>query len=78
MGMKVVINQNETRKDIEFSITCLKSIIKEDKINNDMKSLKYHTMALIEYEKRLSELKHNKGGKVNVTLSRQKDQEMVL
>lgn len=78
MGMTAVINQNETIKDIEFGIVCLKATIKEDKENNDTKSLKYHTMALEEYEKRLSELKYNSGGKLNGTLSRQKDQEMVL
>ena len=78
MKMEVVINQNETIKDIELSIACLKSTIKEDKNNNDIKSLKYHTMALVEYEKRLAELKCNDGGKLDGTLSRQKDQEMVL
>lgn len=78
MGMTVVINENETIKDIELNIVCLKSTIKEDKNNNDMKSLKYHTMALKEYEKRLSELKYNSGGKLGGTLSGQKDQEMVL
>lgn len=78
MKMEVVINQNETIKDIEFGIVCLKSAIKEDKKINDKKSFKYHTMALTEYEKRLSELKNNSGGKLNGTLSRQKDQEMVL
>lgn len=78
MAMTVVINKNETIKDIEFGIVCLKSAIKEDKKNNDKKSLKYHTMALIEYEKRLAKLKYNAGGKLDGTLSRQKDQEMVL
>lgn len=56
--MQVVIDKN---KNIDKEIIIIKSLevsIEQDKNKNDLKSLKYHSMALKEHKKILNELQN--------------------
>lgn len=59
--MKIIINKNTNIDKELLIIKTLEYLINEDKINNDPKSLKYHSMALEEYKNVLSKLKNNVG-----------------
>ena len=59
--MKIIINKNTNIDKELLIIKTLEYLINEDKINNDPKSLKYHSMALEEHKNVLSKLKNNVG-----------------
>ncbi|MEG0139156.1 MAG: hypothetical protein RR847_05640 [Bacilli bacterium] len=54
--MEIIVNQNTTIEKQQQIITSLELSIKEDLKINDTKSLKYHSMALVEHRKMLLEL----------------------
>lgn len=54
--MKVVRDNNTTLKKEKIKLKGLEELIKEDKKNNDAKSLKYHTLALEDTKKIIKEL----------------------
>lgn len=58
--MKVLRESNPTIEKEKQKIKVLEEAIKQDKLNNDSKSLKYHTMALNESKKMLEELQKHK------------------
>lgn len=57
--MKVVRDNNTTLEKEKIKLKGLEELIKEDKKNNDAKSLKYHTLALEETNKIIKELEGN-------------------
>jgi len=58
-NMHVVKDSNTTLEKELNALKGLEELIEQDKINNDDKSLKYHTMALEETKKKIEELKAN-------------------
>lgn len=54
--MYIIIDENTTIEKEKLIIDSLKSELKEDKLNNDYKSIKYHTMALKEHKRALLKL----------------------
>lgn len=56
--MQVVIDKNTNIDKETLIIKSLEVSIEQDKTRNDLKSLKYHTMALEEHKKVLNELKN--------------------
>lgn len=54
--MTVIIDKNTNLKKEKLIVESLEQDIKDDLKNNDLKSLKYHTMALKEHKKVLQEL----------------------
>lgn len=54
--MYIIIDENTTIEKEKLIIDSLESELKEDKLNNDYKSIKYHTMALEEHKKALLQL----------------------
>lgn len=54
--MTVIIDKNANLKKEKLIVESLEQDIKDDLKNNDLKSLKYHTMALKEHKKVLQEL----------------------
>lgn len=57
--MYIIIDENTTIEKEKLIIDSLESELKEDKLNNDYKSIKYHTMALEEHKKALLQLEKN-------------------
>lgn len=57
-GTMRYVNNNNTTLDKELNtLKELEELIKQDKKNNDEKSLKYHMLALEETKKKIEELK---------------------
>lgn len=54
--MTVIIDKNANLKKEKLIVESLEQDIKDDLKNNDLKSLKYHIMALKEHKKVLQEL----------------------
>lgn len=55
--MEVIRDNNTTIEKLEISIKGLEELITQDKANNDIKSLKYHTLALEDRKNQLKEVK---------------------
>ena len=55
--MDIVRDNNITIEKLEISIKGLEELINKDKINNDIKSLEYHTLALEDSKNQLKKLK---------------------
>ncbi len=56
--MQVIIDKNTNIDKEKAIVKSLKKSIEEDKVKNDLKSLKYHSMALEEHKKVLNNLKN--------------------
>lgn len=55
--MEIIIDKNANLKKEKLIVDSLEKDIKDDLKNNDLKSLKYHTMALNEHKKFLKQLR---------------------
>lgn len=55
--MQYVKNNNTMLEKEMIALKGLEELIKQDKQNNDEKSLKYHTLALEETKKKIEELR---------------------
>lgn len=58
--MQVIKNNNTTLEKELNALRGLEELIEQDKLNNDEKSLNYHTIALEETKKKIEELKQDK------------------
>ncbi len=56
--MQVIIDKNTNIDKEKAIVKSLKKSIEEDKVKNDLKSLKYHSMALEEHKKVLNNLEN--------------------
>lgn len=54
--MEVIIDKNANLKKEKLIIKSLEIAIKKDKDGNDLKSLKYHTMALKEHKNKIKDM----------------------
>lgn len=54
--MKIIIDKNTNLEKEKIIVSSLIKDIEEDKLNKDLKSFKYHSMALEEHKKVLKEL----------------------
>ena len=56
--MKNIINKDTTIEEETKHIELLNELIKEDMKNNNIKGLKYHTIALKNHKHKLNSLRH--------------------
>lgn len=54
--MEIIIDKNTNLKKEKLIIKSLEIAIKKDKDSNDLKSLKYHTMALKEHKNKIKDM----------------------
>ena len=64
--MEVIIDKNTNIEKEKLIIESLKLSLKEDKTRDDVKSIKYHTMALEEHKKVLFNLEKNKSNELEI------------
>lgn len=59
--IQAIIDENTNYNKEKLIIQSLQKLIKHDKRNNDIKSLNYHTLALKEHQKHLTEWSKKNG-----------------
>lgn len=64
--MEIIIDKNTNLEKEKLIVKSLEQSIKNDLKENDLKSLKYHSMALKEHKKVLFNLEKNKSNKLEI------------